>query len=65
MMQNTDKRCSDFDADCAEVQCKISCWLGGVRHLGLGTYFTPPSDGYCPFLRKEGVAHEEAKEARG
>lgn len=44
-----DPRCSDFDHDCADVVCHISCWLGGVR----GDYYTPPADGYCPYLRSE------------
>ena len=49
----SDPRCSDFDEDCADVPCKISCWLGGRKsHHGV-VYETPPADGYCPYLRPE------------
>ncbi len=34
------KRCSDYDEDCSDVKCPVSCWLGS-EHLGR-------ADGYCP-----------------
>jgi hypothetical protein len=48
----SEKRCSDFDEDCEDVKCKISCWLGGVHQTPIGDFVTPPADGYCPYLRK-------------
>lgn len=34
-------RCRDFDEDCPEVRCKVSCWI----------YM--PEEGYCPYLTGE------------
>jgi hypothetical protein len=32
-------RCRDFDEDCPEVECKLTCWLHD------------PEQGWCPYLR--------------
>jgi hypothetical protein len=48
-----DRRCSDYDDECAQVEDPLSCWVGvTVYHEG-EIYYTPISDGYCPMLRKD------------
>jgi hypothetical protein len=42
------KRCSDFDKDCQNVEDHVSCYLGGETDK----HYTPPADGYCPFIHK-------------
>ena len=34
-------RCKDFDDDCADVVCKLTCWL------------YDPGQGLCPYLTGE------------
>lgn len=34
-------RCADFDDDCADVPCKLHCWL------------YDPAKGLCPYLTGE------------
>lgn len=33
-------RCRDFDEDCADIGCKLTCWLHD------------PEQGWCPYLRE-------------
>jgi hypothetical protein len=40
------KRCSDYDADCAEVISPVACWQG----CETSEYFTEEADGYCPYM---------------
>ena len=47
----TEGRCSDFDDDCQDVSCHVSCWLGGRQEHNGQVYDTPTADGYCPFLQ--------------
>ena len=44
--QNPDDRCSDYDSECIEVSCKLSCWLYA------------PELGVCPFLIEGGKGIE-------
>lgn len=46
-----DQKCQDFDEDCADVPCHISCWLGQRIVIGHEVFETPPAKGYCPYLR--------------
>jgi len=36
-----DQRCDDYDEDCAEIRCKLTCWMHD------------PSTGYCPYLLEQ------------
>ena len=38
-----ERRCKDFDADCAGIRDKVGCWL------------YDPEQGWCPYLR---TAHD-------
>lgn len=38
--------CADYDEDCPDVRCKVSCWL------------YDPQRGMCPYLRAAAMKEE-------
>ena len=56
------KICSDYDEDCADVECPLSCWLGGEAFISDdGVFFqpTPVADGICPLISETAKEREE------
>ena len=52
--------CSDFDSDCFEIDHWDLCAKGTLKYDEFGNqYYTPPCDGYCPFINNKKEALKE------